>query len=216
MEKKHNIVYEIENRANRNSYIGVHKTDNLADGYMGSGVIIKRAIAKYGIENFNKKVLFDFPTYAEALEKEKEIVNTEFLNRRDTYNLRRGGSGGFDYINRHGLQNTELNHERRMERLPKMAQGFRLHLSDPEFHEKLRMNGIKAAQQQKVLYPNGVWFGKRHSQESKNKISAKMKGKRTTSTLGKHWFTNGVDSIVAEDCPKGWRKGRICSKQQSK
>ena len=35
--------------------------------------------------------------------REKEVVTDEFLARPDTYNLRRGGFGGFDYINKLGL-----------------------------------------------------------------------------------------------------------------
>lgn len=108
MERKHNLVYKITNKVNQNSYIGVHKTDNVADEYMGSGVLIRKAIKKYGIENFNKEILFDFSTYQEALDKEKEIVDDNFLKRSDTYNIRRGGNGGFDYINKNKLQNTKV------------------------------------------------------------------------------------------------------------
>lgn len=97
----HNIVYKITNLSNNKIYIGVHKTNNVDDGYVGSGKVILKAIEKYGIENFNKEILYDFNTYQEALDKEKEIVDDEFLQRKDTYNLRRGGSGGFDYINQH-------------------------------------------------------------------------------------------------------------------
>lgn len=208
VDKQHNIVYKIVNKVDGNSYIGVHKTNNLADGYMGSGVIIRQAIAKYGVENFNREILFDFSSYEKALEKEKELVDDAFLSRKDTYNLRRGGSGGFDYINDHQLQNTELNSLKRKERIPKMTQAYKEHLADPEFREKIKQNSHKATQRMKVLYPDGVWIGRRHKPETKRKISEKMKGRITTSTLGKHWFTDGKNSMLALECPKGWRRGR--------
>lgn len=97
-ELTYNIVYKITNLVNNKIYVGVHKTNDLEDGYMGSGTVLRNAIQKYGIENFNKEILFNFSTYKEALEKEKEIVSKEFLSRKDIYNLRRGGLGGFEYI----------------------------------------------------------------------------------------------------------------------
>ena len=54
------IVYEITNKVNGKIYVGVHKTENLNDGYMGSGKNIKDAIKKYGIDNFDKKYLSIF------------------------------------------------------------------------------------------------------------------------------------------------------------
>jgi hypothetical protein len=102
-----NYLYKITNLINNKIYIGVHRTDNINDGYMGSGKVIRSAIEKYGIENFRKDILEFFDTYENALAKEKEVVTDEFLLREDVYNLRRGGSGGFDYINKH-VDMTEI------------------------------------------------------------------------------------------------------------
>lgn len=97
-------LYQITNLTNSKIYIGVHKTDNLNDGYMGSGKVISQAIKKHGLENFRKDILEFFENEELMYAREKEIVTDEFLLREDTYNLRRGGTGGFDYINKNGIE----------------------------------------------------------------------------------------------------------------
>ena len=44
--KQYNYIYKITNLANGKIYIGKHSTNKLGDSYMGSGKIIKNAIAK--------------------------------------------------------------------------------------------------------------------------------------------------------------------------
>lgn len=93
-------LYQITNKVNNKIYVGVHKTQDMNDGYMGSGKVIVRAIEKYGIDNFEKVILETFEDSESMYAREKEVVTDEFLLREDIYNLRRGGHGGFDYINK--------------------------------------------------------------------------------------------------------------------
>jgi hypothetical protein len=64
---------------------------------------LRRAIKKYGEENFKREILFECSSREEMNAKEAELVNENFLKRDDIYNLQVGGGGGFDYINKNGL-----------------------------------------------------------------------------------------------------------------
>ena len=72
-------------------YRGCHVTKNIEDGYLGSGTYFKKAVNKYGKENFSKKILLICDTLEEMIEKEAEYVNEEWVNNPNTYNLQTGG-----------------------------------------------------------------------------------------------------------------------------
>lgn len=92
-------VYKITNLINKKVYIGVHKTSNLGDNYMGSGVNIRRAIKKYGSDNFKKEYIAIFDNSDEMFKMESLLVNEEFIKDKKTYNIVKGGVGSFNYIN---------------------------------------------------------------------------------------------------------------------
>ena len=89
---KYHYFYKITNLINDHFYYGVHNTDNLNDGYMGSGKRLAVAYKKYGIENFKKEILKFFNTKEDAFEYESEIVNEYLVNINECYNLTNGGS----------------------------------------------------------------------------------------------------------------------------
>lgn len=95
--KKYNYFYKITNNINGNYYYGVHSTNNLDDGYMGSGVLLNYAYNKYGKSNFTKEIKCYFTTLDEAYSYEAEIVNQELVDDPKCYNLICGGHGGRGY-----------------------------------------------------------------------------------------------------------------------
>lgn len=93
------IVYQITNLVNNKIYIGAHKTTLLDDGYMSSSKVVKSALKKYGKDNFKKEILHVFDNEVSMFAKEAAIVNDEFINRKDTYNLTCGGTGSTTHLN---------------------------------------------------------------------------------------------------------------------
>lgn len=103
------IVYQTVNLINNKIYIGYHRTNNpeIFDGYIGCGVKLSNpyfvnnpktpfqyALKKYGLSNFKRTVIAVFDTSEEALKLEAEIVNENFIKRKDTYNVALGGNAG--------------------------------------------------------------------------------------------------------------------------
>lgn len=99
-----NIVYLTINTVNRKIYIGVHQTedDSKFDYYLGNGVYTNKvinnpktpfqeAVKKYGVKVFERITLFRCNSREEALEIEAHLVNEDFIQRKDVYNVTVGG-----------------------------------------------------------------------------------------------------------------------------
>lgn len=204
-------IYKVTNQINGKIYIGSHRTKDLDDKYMGSGKYLNSAYQKYGLENFTKEILFIFDNAKEMYAKEAEIVNEKFLTEENTYNLKRGGSGGFDYLNNKEKFNNPTHSKEHMSMMSRKV----------PYEIKIEA-GVKGRQilSDMIKKQGGVWWkttgfsGKKHSDETKRKMSDKAKvysrGEKN-SQFGTMWITDGTDSAKIKknlDLPQGWYKGR--------
>lgn len=144
-------IYKTTNLINGKFYIGMHKTPKPNDSYLGSGTAIKKAIEKYGRENFSKEILFCFDNEQEMIEKEKEIVNETLINDNMCYNMTLGGIGSWSHIDSSGKNNPNY--------------GKELWKKGKSQEEIIEINRKRASKGEK----NGM-YGKTHSDEAKQKI----------------------------------------------
>ncbi len=181
MEKYY--VYKTTNKLNGRYYIGVHKSENIEkDSYLGSGYILAKAITKYGKENFQREILFEFDTPEEAFSMEKEIVNEEFVNDDITYNVALGGHGGkITEINpfvgrKHTEETKEILRRKSSEKRhteeskQKISNSLNEHyasLTDEQWEEMSR----------KFSGENGPFFGRHHTEEVKEILRQKSTGR---------------------------------------
>lgn len=89
--QKYHYFYKITNTINNHFYYGIHSTNDLNDGYMGSGSRLKIAIKKYGIENFSKEIIKFFDNREELAQYEAEIVTESLVYDPNCYNMVVGG-----------------------------------------------------------------------------------------------------------------------------
>lgn len=87
------IIYKTTNNITGKIYIGKDKKNN--PKYLGSGLILRQAIKKYGKENFTKVVLEHCSDEQELDIREKFwIKHYQSTDRGVGYNLTEGGTGG--------------------------------------------------------------------------------------------------------------------------
>lgn len=86
------VIYKTTNLINGKFYIG--KDSRNKNDYYGSGLLLNKAIKKYGKENFKKEIIETCSNVTELNEREIFWINT--LNARNLdigYNLAEGGFG---------------------------------------------------------------------------------------------------------------------------
>ena len=182
-------IYRIINNINHKTYIGQHKCCKsllVEDGYMGSGVILKKAQKKYGIENFSKEIITIAISRSEANVLEKFYIAKERKeNTYGCYNIADGGQAG----GHKGYHHTEC----AKKRISETHKGR--HLSEETkikisvyFKGKPRSKET-IEKMSKSLKGKKPWNkGKHHSEETKKKLSDAHKGKHWRLVDGKRVF----------------------------
>lgn len=204
-EKNIHYIYKTTCNITGKWYIGMHSTYNLDDGYMGSGLRLRRSIRKYGIENHTKEILEYCDTREKLVLREIEIVNKELLSDDLCMNLKEGGEGGF-------ISNEQQKH-RAICGGNALAKKIK---EDSEFREqhkqRVRITMIKNHKNGKIKPCD--WTGKTHSDETKKLMSEVKKGSGsgvTNSQYGTCWITNEIENkkiYKGDEIPDGWRLGR--------
>lgn len=93
-KRKYHIIYKTTCIITGRWYIGMHSTDDLEDGYLGSGNRLRRSINKHGENNHIREIL-EYTTDRKTLsEREKAIVNAVMLTDPLCLNIVPGGEGG--------------------------------------------------------------------------------------------------------------------------
>lgn len=91
------FIYKTTNLINRKYYIG--KYAGKRSTYLGSGVALKKAIAKYGRKNFKREIIEHCSSLHELSEREKFYIDLfDAVNDPRSYNLTEGGQGNFSHI----------------------------------------------------------------------------------------------------------------------
>jgi len=203
-EKKYHFIYKTTNLLSGKYYIGMHSTNNLEDGYLGSGKRLRYSINKYGAENHKREIIEFVDSRKELAIKETEIVNLNEIAKEECMNLRVGGEGGvysLEAARKGGLITNE--------RYP----GKMKELGSKGGTATFDKYGIN----KKFIEQRCDWTGREHSEESINKMKECKIGHGVgseNSQFGTCWInnTNINKKIKKEDLEffinEGWVKGR--------
>ncbi len=142
IRRKFHYIYKTICLVTGKYYIGMHSTDNLQDGYKGSGKVLWYSIRKYGKENHSVEILEFVSDRKLLILREEEIVTKEIVSDPMCMNIREGGKGGWDHLTKEQLANAS-----------KLGTAsFKEKMKDPSFNEDHRNKTSDGA---KASYKNG-------------------------------------------------------------
>jgi hypothetical protein len=194
------IIYKIKNKVNGKIYIGQDKNNN--PNYLGSGKKIKRAVKKYGKENFIKEIIEE--CVDENHMNEREVYWIMFYNSQDRkigYNISEGGKEGdrkigqdifkngvYDYwVEKYGKEEADNRKKQKIEKIIKhnKENGSDL-VKKGRYYLWLKKYGKKIADKKHLEWRKKISeyqqhkleSGWKHSEEAKEKIRLSSKGRK--------------------------------------
>ncbi len=205
-QKKYHFIYKTTCKITGKFYVGMHSSDLMDDGYLGSGKILGYSRHKYGDENHTREILEICESREQLRSREKEIVNEELLKDPLNMNLKYGGEGGWDHKPGINIQYQKVDTKARA--YAAAATRKRRVLESSEYAESSRLKRSSAAKGRKTF------LGKKHSEETKLKMKKSKNVGKQNSQYGKCWIKNGYESFridkkqIKEYLDKGYCLGR--------
>lgn len=179
------FVYITTNLLNGKSYIGSHSTNNIEDGYLGSGKYIRRAIKKYGKKNFNRRILSFFDNINEAYQKEELYIDLYETIVPLGYNISpKGGhrvKGGVSDETKDLIRRSQRGRVN-MGKIPwnkgkSMIDLYGVEKAE-EIKEKIRKGNIGLKQSDETIQKRSLkHIGRKNTNETKIKMSLSSKGR---------------------------------------
>lgn len=102
----HHLLYKTTCTKTNRFYIGIHSTDNIQDGYLGSGKRLKESLRKHGRENHTFEILATASSREELLALEESTVTRDLLSDPLCLNLSVGGRAGVPLYAAPGISAT--------------------------------------------------------------------------------------------------------------
>lgn len=216
-------IYLTINKINNKKYIGQRRAFNCSpkdDNYLGSGILLNKAIKLYGKENFLKEIL-EYCESQEELNKceQKWISFYDAVKSDNFYNIAVGGLAGDTWLGR-SIEEKEKFKEKikksnkKRIRNPENISGNK----NPAYGKKWCNDGkINYLLPIKDIIDKKLMLGMIRKPEHNKKISEAHKGKKHNYSLtqNKICYNNGIknkfinQNEVLEYEEKGWKKGMI-------
>jgi IS5 family transposase len=211
--RKHHIVYKTTCIETNAFYIGMHSTDNLNDGYLGSGVRLRKSIRKYGEAAHKTEILFELENRQAASDKERELITAELRKDPKCMNCGPGGEGYYDRPATKEETSAKLSKASKQyvrtkewyEKVVATRKANNSYTHTPEAREKIRasLTGKTLTEEHKKKISEGG-TGQKRTEETCLNISKSLKGKK---------FKSGVDrKPVSEEAKENIRQDRIGKK----
>jgi group I intron endonuclease len=166
---EYGFIYITTNNINNKKYIGKCKYKPGSKNYLGSGLHLKRAINKYGKENFSRDIIDTAKNENELNKKEKYWIDFyNAIHSDNFYNIAEGGHGGNTLAGK-----TE-------EELKQFGEIISNANKGRKWSDESKLNRSKE-RKGKFTGKDHHMFGKKLSDEQKKKISNKVKGGKNPS-----------------------------------
>jgi len=184
------VIYKTTNKTNGKYYIG--QDANNDPKYLGSGKILKRAIKKYGVENFSKEIL-EVCADKDELNVKEVFWIAKLSGTTIGYNITDGGGGSLGLIHTDEAK-SKMSNSTSGKRNPMYGKTIRdawrdKGLSEDEIEDKwsdwLITRSKLSSGQNNGMYgvsrfgSDNPFYGKKHTQDVRDKLSRTSKLKKT-------------------------------------